>query len=167
MNYKDLFHIAILLISSPARAWEEISLEDRRKVFTTFVYPMIGLCGLSVFIGSLMKMGWDGPQSFLINGLRVRMFMLDSDIPLAQQFAGYALVVVFMLRIVIGILPDFGIMALLLQFYIVYVVWEGSKKVMQIAEKDRLRFTILSSILLIACPVAIEWIFNKLTVVLN
>ena len=89
------------------------------------------------------------------------------DIPLAQQFAGYALVVVFMLRIVIGILPDFGIMALLLQFYIVYVVWEGSKKVMQIAEKDRLRFTILSSILLIACPVAIEWIFNKLTVVLN
>ena len=154
MNYKDLFHIAILLISSPARAWEEISLEDRRKVFTTFVYPMIGLCGLSVFIGSLMKMGWDGPQSFqyamtqccavavslfggyflaayLINGLRVRMFMLDSDIPLAQQFAGYALVVVFMLRIVIGILPDFGIMALLLQFYIVYVVWEGSKKVMQ------------------------------------
>ena len=86
---------------------------------------MIGLCGLSVFIGSLMKMGWDGPQSFqyamtqccavavslfggyflaayLINGLRVRMFMLDSDIPLAQQFAGYALVVVFMLRIVIA-----------------------------------------------------------------
>ncbi len=38
---------------------------------------------------------------------------------------------------------------------------------LQIAEKDRLRFTILSSILLIACPVAIEWIFNKLTVVLN
>lgn len=163
MNYKDLFHIAILLISSPARAWEEISLEDRRKVFTAFVYPMIGLCGLSVFIGSLMKMGWDGPQSFqyamtqccavavslfggyflaayLINGLRVRMFMLDSDIPLAQQFAGYALVVVFMLRIVIGILPDFGIMALLLQFYIVYVVWEGSKKVMQIAEKRPFAF---------------------------
>ena len=190
MNYKDLFHIAILLISSPARAWEEISLEDRRKVFAAFVYPMIGLCGLSVFIGSLMKMGWDGPQSFqyamtqccavavslfggyflaayLINGLRVRMFMLDSDVPLAQQFAGYALVAVFMLKIVIGILPNFGIMALLLQFYIVYVVWEGSKKVMQIEEKYRLRFTILSSILLIACPVVIEWIFNKLTVVLN
>ena len=157
MNYKDLFHIAILLISSPARAWEEISLEDRRKVFTTFVYPMIGLCGLSVFIGSLMKMGWDGPQSFqyamtqccavavslfggyflaayLINGLRVRMFMLDSDIPLAQQFAGYALVVVFMLRIVIGILPDFGIMALLLQFYIVYVA-DGSAKLINVMKQ--------------------------------
>ena len=35
--------------------------------------------------------------AYLINGLRVRMFMLDSDIPLAQQFAGYALVVVFII----------------------------------------------------------------------
>ena len=190
MNYKDLFHIAILLISSPARAWEEISLEDRRKVFTTFVYPMIGLCGLSVFIGSLMKMGWDGPQSFqyamtqccavavslfggyflaayLINGLRVRMFAMGNDIPLVQQFAGYALVVSFMLKIIIGILPDFNIIGLLLQFYIVYVVWEGASTLMEVEEKDRLRFTIISSILLIACPMLIQFIFNKLTMVLN
>ena len=178
MNYKELFHIAMQLISSPARAWEEISLEDRRKVFTAFVYPMIGLCG------------WGGPQSFqyamtqccavavslfggyflaayLINGLRVRMFAMDNDIPLVQQFAGYALVVSFMLKIIIGILPDFSIIALLLQFYIVYVVWEGSAILMKIAEKDRLRFTILSSMLLIACPAVIEFVFNKLTVVLN
>ncbi|MDY5239799.1 Yip1 family protein [Bacteroides helcogenes] len=190
MNYKDLFHIALLLISSPAHAWEEISLEDRRKVFTAFVYPMIGLCGLSVFIGSLVAMGWGEPQSFqyamtrccavavslfggyflaayFINGLRVRMFRMGSDIPLTQQFAGYSLVVVFLLKIIIGILPDFSIIALLLQFYVVYVVWEGSVKMMQMSEKDRLRFTVLSSILLIVCPLVIEWIFNKLTIVLN
>lgn len=190
MNYKDLFHIAILLISSPARAWEEISLEDKRKVFTSFVYPMIGLCGLSVFIGTLLTMGWGGPQSFqdamtqccavavslfggyflaayLINGLRVRMFAMDNDIPLTQQFAGYALVVPFLLQIIIGVLPDFYIIALLLQFYIVYVVWEGSAVLVKVAEKDRLRFTILSSILLIACPAVIQYLFNKLTVVLN
>ena len=191
MNNKELFHIALQLISSPARAWEEIRLEeDRRKVFTSFVYPMIGLCGLSVFIGSLWTMGWGGPQSFqyamtqccavavslfggyflaayLINGLRVRILMTDSDIPLTQQFAGYALVVLFVLKIIIGILPDFRIISWLLQFYIVYVVWEGSAKMMQVEEKDRLRFTILSSILLIACPTAIEWIFTKLTVMLN
>ena len=90
-----------------------------------------------------------------------------THIPLVQQFAGYALVVSFMLKIIIGILPDFSIIALLLQFYIVYVVWEGSAILMKIAEKDRLRFTILSSMLLIACPAVIEFVFNKLTVVLN
>jgi len=40
----------MLLISSPAKAWEEISLEkDKRKGLATFVYPMIGLCGMAVF----------------------------------------------------------------------------------------------------------------------
>ena len=54
------------LISSPAKAWEEIRLEeDRRKVFGAFVYPMIGLCGLAVFIGSLLVNGWGGPQTIL------------------------------------------------------------------------------------------------------
>lgn len=190
MNYKELFHRALLLISSPARAWEEISLEDRRKVLVAFVYPMIGLCGLSVFIGSLMTMGWGGPQSFqyamtrccsaavslfggyflaayLVNELRVRLFAMKGDRALAQQFAGYALVVVFLLKIAIGVLPDFRVMGLLLQFYTVYVVWEGSDKLMRMAENDRLRFTILVSVLLIVSPSLIEWIFNKLTIMLN
>ena len=150
---------------------------------------MIGLCGLSVFTGSLITTGWTGPQSFqyamtrccavavslfggyflaayLINGLRVRIG-LENDVPLAQQFAGYALVVVFLLKLIIGVLPGFYVIALLLQFYIVYVVWEGSSTLMCIAEKDRLRFTLLSAVLLMACPASIEWLFNKLTILLN
>lgn len=191
MNYKSLFHTALLLISSPARAWEEIRLEeDRRTVFTAFVYPMIGLCGLSVFIGSLLLKGWSGPESFqyamtqccavavslfggyflaayLINALRVRLFMQDDDINLTRQFAGYAMVVPFLLQIIIGVLPDFNIIAMLLQFYIVYVVWEGSCSLMEVEEKDRLRFTVISSILLIVCPTVIQLLFNKLTLLLN
>lgn len=179
------------LISSPARAWEEIRVEtDRRKVFTAFVYPLIGLCGLSVFIGSLWSMGWGGPQSFqyamtqccsvavslfggyflaayLINGLCVRMLSMPNDLPLAQQFAGYALVVLFLLKIVLGILPDFWIIALLLQFYTLYVVWEGSTVLMRVSDEYRLRFTVLASVLIIGCPEVIEWMFNKLTVALN
>ncbi|MDM8337446.1 Yip1 family protein [Mediterranea massiliensis] len=191
MNYKDLFQIAMQLISSPARAWEEIRLEeDRRKVFTAFVYPMIGLCGLSVFIGALLLKGWGGPQSFqyamtqccavavslfggyflaayLINNMCVRMLGMRSDIMLVQQFAGYALVVPFLLQIVIGVLPDFTIIAMLLVFYTVYIVWEGCKVLMQVEEKNQMKFTIISSALLIICPLVIQFVFNKLTVVLN
>ncbi len=181
----------MLLISSPARAWEEIRLEgDRRKVFTAFVYPMIGLCGLSVFIGALLVNGWGGPQSFqyamtrccavavalfggyflaawLINAFCVRFLRRRGDLPLAWQFAGYALVVSFLLRIVLGILPDFQIIALLLQFYTLYVVWEGSRTLLEVAEKDRFRFTLVSTLLLLGCPILIEWVFNELTVLLN
>ena len=188
MDYKELFKIAMSLISSPAKAWEEIRLEeDRRKVFVAFVYPMIGLCGLAVFIGSLFANGWGGPQSFqiamtqccavavalfggyflaayAINQLRVQMFGMSDDIPLTQQFAGYALVVSFLLKIITGLLPDFSIIG---WFYIVYVVWEGAPIVMQVEEKNRLRFTILSSLLLILCPAVIQFVFNKLTAILN
>ncbi|MBM6734548.1 YIP1 family protein [Mediterranea massiliensis] len=191
MDYKELIHITLRLISSPAQAWEEIRLEeDRRKVFTAFVYPMIGLCGLSVFIGSLLTMGWGGPQSFqyamtrccavavalfggyflaayLINVMGVRWMRMPDQLPLVQQFAGYALVVVFLLRIVLGILPDFQIIAILLQFYTVYIVWEGSARLLRVADASRLRFTLMTSVVLIVCPMVIEWIFNELTVVLN
>ena len=191
MDYKELIHITLRLISSPAQAWEEIRLEeDRRKVFTAFVYPMIGLCGLSVFIGSLLTMGWGGPQSFqyamtrccavavalfggyflaayLINVMGVRWMRIPDQLPLVQQFAGYALVVVFLLRIVLGILPDFQIIAILLQFYTVYIVWEGSARLLRVADASRLRFTLMTSVVLIVCPMLIEWIFNELTVVLN
>lgn len=190
MNYKALFQIAMSLISSPAKAWEEIRLEDRRAVLTVFVYPMIGLCGLSVFIGALWTNGWGGPQSFqlamtqccavavalfggyflaayVINQMGIKMFGMTNDIPLAQQFAGYALVVTFLLHIVTGLLPDFSIIGWLLQFYIVYVVWEGARVVMLVEEKNRLRYTIFSSILLILCPAVIQVVFNKLTAILN
>ncbi len=191
MDYKELIHITLRLISSPAQAWEEIRLEeDRRKVFTAFVYPMIGLCGLSVFIGSLLTMGWGGPQSFqyamtrccavavalfggyflaayLINVMGVRWLRMPDRLPLVQQFAGYALVVVFLLRIVLGILPDFQIIAILLQFYTVYIVWEGSARLLRVTDANRLRFTLMTSVVLIVCPMVIEWIFNELTVVLN
>lgn len=191
MNYKELFKIAMLLISSPAKAWEEIRLEeDRRKVFTVFVYPMIGFCGLSVLIGSLVTNGWGGAQSFqiamtqccavavalfggyflaayAINELRVKMFGMPNDIPLTQQFAGYAMVVYFLINMITGLLPDFRVIGWLLQFYTVYVVWEGAAVLMEVEEKKRLRFTLLSAALLIVCPALIQVVFNKLTMILN
>ena len=190
LNYKELFHIALQLISSPARAWEEIRLEeDKQKVIVTFVYPMIGLCGLSVFIGVLLSNGWSGPQSFqyamtrccavavslfggyylasyLIAEISERMFGLEIDRLQIQRFAGYAMVILFILQIVIGVLPDFKVVSLLLQFYTAFVVWEGSEKMLLIPEKERFRFTIFSTLVLLLCPTIIELIFNRLTMVL-
>ncbi len=190
MDYKALFHIAKLLISSPTRAWEEISLEDRRRVFTLFVYPMIGLCGLSFLIGSLIAVGWSGPQSFqyamtrccavavslfggyflaayLINAVWTRFFSGPGNLPLAQQFAGYAMVVLFLIKIVVGVWPDFNVLALLVQFYTLYVVWVGSRALLKIDDKSRLQFTVVASVLLLLCPFVIQLVFDNLVSLLN
>ena len=179
-----------MLISSPAKAWEEISLEDRRAVFSAFVYPMIGLCGISVFIGILIEGGGEGNIIFQramtaccavfvalfggyflaaygINQLGVKMFGLKNNLSLIQQFAGYAMVVTFLLDIITGILPGFFILSWIFQFYIIYIVWEGTRVLIQVEEKKQMSYTIMASLLLIACPAILEVIFNKLTVILN
>ncbi|WP_196070016.1 YIP1 family protein, partial [Bacteroides thetaiotaomicron] len=97
----------------------------------------------------------------------VRMFGMPANAPLTQQFAGYALVVPFLLQIVTGLLPDFRIIAWLFQFYIVYVVWEGAPILMQVEEKVRLKYTLFSSVLLILCPTVIQIVFSKLIAILN
>ena len=56
--------------------------------------------------------------AYAINEMGVRMFGMPANAPLTQQFAGYALVVPFLLQIVTGLLPDFRIIAWLFQFYI-------------------------------------------------
>lgn len=190
MNYKDLFNRATSLISSPTKAWEEISLEgDRRRVLEGFVYPMVGLCALSVFLGTLFVGDWgiDSLQAALRNCcveasalfvgyliaafgmdfLRVKMLRTDTDMPLMKQFAGYAMVVVFIIQIIDGVLPDMTLIGWMVQFYIVYVVWEGLPVMMPVEEPLRLRLTICFSALLLVCPAVVQVLFNKIIPDLN
>ena len=189
MNYKELFKRAMLLISSPAKAWEEINLEDRRKVFTAFVYPMIGLCGLSSFLGTIFDTGLTAIgfqramtqccvvfvglfggyflSSYAVNKLAVTMFRQEDNIQLMQQFVGYAMVVTFVLDIIVGVIPSFFILRWIFQFYTVFVVWEGTLKPMQVEEKNRMNYTIMASLLIIFTPAVLGFLFNKLTVILN
>ena len=191
MNYKELFNRVLLLISSPAKAWEEILLEeDKQKVFVGFVYPMIGIAALSVFLGVLFTQGWSGPRSFqiamteccsvaislfggfylaayLLNKATIKFFNLSVNLLRTQRLIGYSSVVLFILQIVTGILPNFQIVSWLLQFYVVYIVWEGAKIFVKMEENDRLKYTLLTSFLLLACPFIIEFLFTKLVLILN
>ena len=191
MNYKELLHRALLLLSSPARAWEEISLEpDKRRVQAGFVFPLIGFCTLSVFVGALIDKGWGEPASFqyamteccaeavalfggfflaayLINRIGSALFILDDDLHRSQQFAGHGLVVVFVLQFILGLLPEFAVVAMLLQFYTFYIVWEGARTLMQVDDAGRVRFTVIASVLILLCPYLIGLVFHKLMNVLN
>ncbi len=185
----------MLLISSPAKAWEEISLEeDKRKGLATFVYPMIGLCGMAVFasvflynIGSedltrnqLFQLAMTRccgvfvaffAGYFLaaktVSKMARSMFRVDCDLARAEQIVGYAMVVPFILKIIVEIVPAFLILKLIFQFYIIYIIWEGARVLLKMSENKSTWFSIFSSLVIIFCPIIIELIFNKLTVVLN
>ena len=89
MNYRNLFKKVLLLISSPAKAWEEISFEeDRRKVMVTFVYPMIGLCGMAVFASVFI---YNFPNVDLTPNQLFQMAMTKCCAVFIAFFAGYFL----------------------------------------------------------------------------
>ena len=189
MNYKELFQRVLLLISSPSKAWEEIDAEtDRRKVLASFVYPLIGLCGLSVFLGTLFDntadvsifqiamtrccsifvelFGGFFMASYCLNLLGKRMLQRDDALDLNQQYVGYSMVVIFVLDIISGLF-SISILHWLLQFYTVLVVYEGARTLMKVDEKNLTRYSLIASVLVIVCPWLIKVIFSELSLILN
>ncbi len=180
----------MLLISSPGKAWVEIrERTDIRAVSFEYVYPMIGFSALSVFIGSIWEHGWSSAEdyqyammqcagvvislfgsyflsAYLINQVRIRQGERD-DMLLSQQFAGYSMTVVFLLQILTGLMPDLGIISLMLQFYTVYLVWEGTDKLLDMAEEKRSTLTVAATAILLICPYLLRWVFDKLNIILN
>ena len=179
------------MISNPAKAWEEVRLRPNiREVSFDYVYPMIGFSALAVFLGSIFERGWGSAEdyqyammncaavvvslfgafflsSYLINLVRMRLLEQRDDILLSQQFAGYSMTVTFMLQILTGILPDLGIISILLQFYIIYLVWEGSENLLAVTEEKRTVLTVIASIVLLVCPPLIRFVFDQLNILLD
>ena len=185
MNYKELFNRVVLLLSSPAQAWMQIEKEeDRKKVMGTFVYPMIGLCGLSVFIGTFIGntagvsafqiamtrccatfvslFGGFFLASYLTNLLGKNILGREDEMELNQQYVGYAMVVSFVLDIVSGLF-SISILRWILQFYTVFVAYEGARELMKVDEKNLTRYALIVSLIIIVCPSLIATIFDKLS----
>lgn len=189
MNYKELFNRLLLLISSPAKAWEEILIEeDKRKVLAAFVYPLIGLCGLAVFLGSLSfsfdafslqtamtkacsvlisLFGGYFLASYLVNLYGMKALKREHELILCQQFVGYPMSVLFVLDIVLGLFPSFFILRWILQFYMVWVVWEGAQKLMMVKEEKLLSYTLIVSAIIILSPIVLKVLFDYMSVTLR
>ena len=189
MNYKELFNRVVLFISAPAKAWLDVKNEtDGRKVMGEFVYPLIGLCGLSVFLGTLIG-NTAGASAFtvamtrccaifikLFGGFFLASYLVDllgqkwlgraENQGLNQQFVGYSMVVIFVLNIISGLF-SISILHWILQFYTVFVVYEGARLLLDVEEKQLTRFALVASLVIVASPELISMIFNKLSLILN
>lgn len=189
MNYKELFNRVVLFISSPAKAWQDVEKEtDRRKVLGEFVYPMIGLCGLSVFIGTFIGntagvsafqiamtrccatfvslFGGFFLSSYLTDLLGKKMLDREEETDLNRLFVGYGMVVIFVLNIISGLF-SISILHWILQFYTVFVVYEGARSLMNVDERNLTRYTLCASVIIMICPSLIATVFDKLSLILN
>ncbi len=177
------------LISSPSKAWSEIKVSDgRNRVMTDFVYPMIGLCSLSVFIGVLIEskaevslvqeamskccaiavslFGGYFLAAYLVDIVGQKYLNRPSQFELCCQLVGYSMAIPFVLNIIYGIFP-IKLLFWLLQLYVLFVVFEGARSLMNVNREKITNYTVITSCIVLFCPAIISWIFNKLTVILN
>jgi len=54
-----------------------------------------------------------------------------------------------------------------LQFYLIYIVWEGSKMMMKIPEDKLLSYTLITSVIILVAPIVIDYIFTWLSKMAN
>ena len=189
MDYKNLLNKTITLLSSPAKGWLDIEAEeDKGKVMSEFVYPMIGLCGLSVFAGTFIGntagvgafqiamtrccatfvslFGGFFLAAYLMNLVGKKFFGREDELDLNRKFVGYAMVVVFVLEVITGLF-FISILRTILQFYTVFVVYEGARSLMKVAERDLTRYSLIASVVILVCPNLIAFVFEKLSLILN
>ena len=189
MNYKELFNRVLLLLSSPAKAWEQIACEDdRKKVMGDFVYPMIGLCGLSVFAGTFIGntagvsafqiamtrccatfvslFGGFFLASYLANLFGKNVLGRKDEKELNMQFVGYSMAVTFVLDIISGLF-SISLLRWIFQFYTLFVAYEGARTLMGVDRKDLTRYSLIASVIVIVCPSLIATVFDKLSLILN
>lgn len=189
MDYKSLFQQIVTLLSTPGKAWSEIAERGvGRSIMPAFVYPLIGLCGLSEFIGTFIGKDFSSIMFqialtrccavavALFGGFFLSAYLLDKlnrkwlgrkdSYDRMLVFVGYSMVVTFVLNIVSGL---FSIILLhwILQIYTIVIVFEGVRRWLKIPEYSQTAFTVVSTVIILVCPALIEFIFNKLSVILN
>ena len=187
MNYKDLLSRTLFILSSPARAWEQISSEGESKsVLPNFVYPMIGLCAVSEFIGTFFGKEFIPDEVALSNccavavalfgGFFLSVYLLDRilqkwfpDVVLKDKvtvFVAYSMTVKFVLDILSSLL-SLKLLLIILQIYTLFVVFEGTRGFLRLREDKVTLFTLLATVVILLCPTFIEIVFNVLSATLR
>ena len=101
--------------------------------------------------------------AWLLDMLKQKYLDHTADMPGAQLFVGYTMGVVFSAEILAILFPQFFIFKWILQFYVLYVVWEGSEILFAVPEDKRLTFTAMTSVAVVFSPAIIRALFNLLS----
>lgn len=189
LNYKDLLSRTLFILSSPAKAWEQIASEDDAKsVLPAFVYPLIGLCGVCEFIGTFFGkefipdvfqlalthccavavalFGGFFLSSYLIEKMLQKWFATTLSKDMITVFVAYSMTVKFVLDMLSSLL-SLKLLLVILQIYTLFVVFEGTRRFLKIRDDKVTLFTLVATIIILLCPSIIEFVFNILSVTLR
>lgn len=181
--YKEIFKWVVVIISQPAKAWRLLAnREEKQEEFLArFVYPLIGLVTLAAFVGILFTrkefdlelalkssirtfvsaFGGFYLGAYLMNEIWNGLMRRERDLKLWLRFVGYSSSLTFTLQIVLVLLPEFFFLRIFI-LYTFYIIWEGAEPYMRVGEKNRMKFAMLTSAVVLLTPIVIELLLSLL-----
>jgi hypothetical protein len=176
--FNNIFKILTSIVLKPGETWEELKEkeEGQDKFLSQFIYPLIGVIALAAFLGVFFTQkefdfevalritlrtviavaGGFFLEAYFLNEVWKGVFNQPKDMGLCRLFVGYASSLLFVLFIITALLPDFFFLYIFV-LYTVYIVWEGAGVYMQVGEDERLKFTVITSCIVILTPFVIEY----------
>lgn len=176
---KNIFQTMFNLCVQPESQWDKLA--DARKeengdaFLSKFVYPLIGIAAVCTFLGELFT-----KQAFLLEaaikkttvlvvtlfaGFFLASFLLNEVLKLGfrksnnlvrtQHFVGYVSSFAYLTIAVQALFPELFFLRFAL-LYVLYIIWIGSIKYMEIEETNRIKFLLFSMFILFISPVLIE-----------
>lgn len=180
-DYRALWARVKMLWLQPAEAWRVIETEHKEQVFTEFLYPMIGFCGMTALIGSILDTGFMSiteslgnccmlgisllggfyVSTFFITKLNERILNVDMEPSLVRQFTAYSMVVILSLYVFKG-LWSVPLVHWILQFYTAFVVYEGARVYLNVKEEKLRLYTLTVTATILISPALVSFVLNKL-----
>jgi hypothetical protein len=177
--YKSIIKWIIALVIRPNKAWTILNKKKSKSddILGKFIYPIIGVLTLTAFIGvlithkvadvqmalksaiSVLSASFGGYYLavFILNEFSEKLFKREKDIKLWQQFIGYSSSVMFALNAILILIPEFFFLRICV-LYTFYIIWEGAPIYMQVEEKDQLKFTGITTGIILFAPYMIEYL---------
>ncbi|MCK9299993.1 MAG: YIP1 family protein [Bacteroidales bacterium] len=183
---KAFFRRIWRIITAPAAAWTEITEEtaENKPYLSAYFYPLLAMVGIAAFLNPFIhaqenfriELG-QGIQTFIrvftayfasyflsslvLDRLFVRWLGMDADKVKAEKLSVYALTPLLLVRIFTFLIKDLFFLYIFV-VYTVFIVWEASGRLYVMPNKQRGRFTALTTLVLLLSPVLIEFILIKL-----
>lgn len=176
---KNLFKQLLDIIFHSEKTWERLSGEPERnnntEFYRSYLYPVIGIISLLVFLGVFInKKNFEVElalrttiavsvslfvgfyiASFAISKLLSKFFSMEVDMKKCERFVGYSSGLLYLVYMFLALFPDFFFIKLGL-LYTVYIIWESTPYYILIPEENRLKYSIVSTLVILFAPVLVE-----------
>ena len=180
MQYKQLFNRTKNILSTPHTEWAKIKADETSSttVINDFVLPMAGLCALSAFLGMLFQsLGFEKALVSVIISLgktfggvyftffvlqeTAKYFGLKRNKLAFMQMAGYSFALIFVVDIIANLIPELFFLPFL-ELYVFYIIWEASDVIVKIDEKERVKYVISVSLLILISSFIIGQLLSEM-----